>query len=104
MTPLVLEIAGRTKPGRREDLLRLFETHLAPRAALNDSQVLVVWAADEADGDRFVLFEIYRDRAAAEANSRASWFAAYMAEAGPLLAEMPAMMSAVPRWCKGVPG
>ena len=35
MTQLVLEIAGRTKPGKREDLLGLFETHLAPRAEAN---------------------------------------------------------------------
>ena len=103
MAPLVLEIAGRTKPGRREDLLRLFETHLAPRALLNESQKLVVWAADEADDDRFLLFEIYADRAAAEANAKASWFMDYMAEAGPLLAGVPTMTSAVPRWAKGVP-
>jgi quinol monooxygenase YgiN len=102
--PLVLEIVGRTKPGRREDLLRLFEGHLAPRAEANDSQVLVVWAADYADDDKFVLFEIYRDRAAAEANGRADWFGRYMAEAGPLLADPPIVISATPRWSKGVPG
>lgn len=103
MKPLVLEIAGRTKPGKREDLLGLFETHLAPRAEANDSQVLVVWAADEADDDRFVLFEMYRDRAAAEANGRESWFAAYIAETELLLAGTPTITWATPRWCKGVP-
>lgn len=102
MTSLVLEITGRAKPGKRDDVLRLFETHLAPRAEANEAQVLVAWAADEADGDRFVLFEIYRNRAAAAANGKQPWFAAYLAEVGPLLDGPPAMTSAVLRWSKGV--
>lgn len=76
---------------------------MPPRAEASEPQVLAVWAAGDADDDRFVLFEIYRDRAAADANGRTGWFAQYMAEAGPLLAEAPAMTSATPRWCKGVP-
>jgi hypothetical protein len=43
MASFALEVSGRARPGRREDLLRLFETHLAPRAEASQAQVLVVW-------------------------------------------------------------
>jgi quinol monooxygenase YgiN len=63
----------------------------------------VVWAADAVDDDRFLLFEIYQDRAAADANGRQGWFERYMAEAGALLADVPTLTWATPRWSKGVP-
>jgi hypothetical protein len=60
MSPIALEIAGRTKPGRREELLSLFRAHLAPRAEVNDAQVLVVWAADDQDEDRDAHYPLRR--------------------------------------------
>jgi len=99
---LMLEIRGRTMPGKREDLLRLFEEHLAPRAEQNQAQKLVVWAADDTDDDAFVLFEIYSDKTAADANAKAEWFAEYIAASGPLLAGPPTMTLGTPRWTKGV--
>jgi quinol monooxygenase YgiN len=83
--------------------LRLFESHLAPRAEHNEGQRLIVRAADEGDEDAFVLFEVYRDRAAMDANVQADWFSSYMAAVAPLMATAPAMTTAVPRWTKGVP-
>jgi quinol monooxygenase YgiN len=83
--------------------LRLFESHLAPRAEHNEGQQLIVWAADDGDEDASVLFEVYRDRAATDASGQADRFSTYVAEATPLLARPPAMMTAVPRWTKGVP-
>ena len=100
--PIVLTIRGRAKAGKRDDLLRLFEKHLAPRAEKNASQRLVIWAADAEDGDAFSLIEIYDDPGAAAANANAPWFAEYAAATTPLLDGMPAMTTATARWVKGV--
>ena len=93
-------LSVRTKSGKREEALKLFEKHLAPRAAKNPAQEVVVWVADAADPDAFHLFEIYSDRQSMEKNAQADWFAAYMAEAGQLLAGMPEMRLGEPRWTK----
>lgn len=102
MDGLVLSVRGRAKSGRREELLALFEEHLAPRAEKNRAQRLVVWSADNDDGDSFELFEVYDDPAAARSNAKQPWFAAYLGAAMPLLDGPPAMSTGTPRWVKGV--
>ncbi|MEM9132330.1 MAG: antibiotic biosynthesis monooxygenase [Actinomycetota bacterium] len=103
MGELAMIITTKAKPGRRDELFALYRRDLAPRAVDNDGQEVVVWCADEHDPDTFHLFEIYRDMAALGANAQADWFAAYLAEAGPLLAGEPTVTMAAPRWSKGVP-
>lgn len=93
-------VSGRAKPGKRDELFRLFEQHLASRAKANEAQQVVVWMADASDAEAFHLFEIYRDQAAMESNAKAEWFWAYMAQAGPLLDGQPTMKLATPRWTK----
>ena len=84
MAKVATILSGRAKPGKRDELFELFQEHLAPRATKNDAQQVVVWMADDADPNGFHLFEIYRDRTAMDANSKADWFWAYMSQAGPL--------------------
>jgi quinol monooxygenase YgiN len=93
-------VSVKAGPGKREEVLALFKHHLAPRAASNSAQEVVVWVADATDPDTFHLFEVYTDAAAMEKNARADWFAAYMAQAGPLLAGMPEVKLGEPRWMK----
>lgn len=100
MSELVLIVKGKAQPGQREQVQRLFEQHLAPRALENEAQELVVWSADEHDADTFYLFELYRDRAVMEANGRTPWFGDYFAAVGPLLAGQPEMVLATPKWRK----
>ncbi len=103
MGDLAMIVTTKALPGKRDELYALYQRDLAPRAAANDAQEVVVWCADEQDPDTFHLFEIYRDMAALGANAQADWFAAYLAEAGPLLAGEPQVRMAAPRWSKGTP-
>jgi quinol monooxygenase YgiN len=88
--------------GKRDELYQLYLDHLAPRAEANEDQEVVVWCADQQDPNSFVLFEIYGDAEALGANAGAEWFAAYMAEAMPLLAGEPEVVMAEPRWSTGL--
>ena len=56
----------------------------------------MVLCADESQSDVFYLFEVYRDSAALDANSRAPWFGQYMAAVGPLLAGQTELVRALP--------
>ncbi len=102
MSAVATIISGRTRRGRRDDLAALFQQHLAPRAQANGRQPVVVWIADDADAERFHLFEIYSDSEAMAANARSAWFHEYLRAAAPLLDGMPSTATGAPRWWKGV--
>ena len=102
MSQIALIVTSTTRPGMRDRVFDLYLEHLAPRAEENPAQQVVVWADDQADPDTFHLFEVYEGPEAFQANASAEFFAAYMAEAGPLLAAEPAVRMAAPRWSTGV--
>ena len=58
MPKLAIIIKGKARPGERD--LTHFEKHLAPRAAENVLQEVVVWCADNADPDTSYLCEVLR--------------------------------------------
>jgi quinol monooxygenase YgiN len=93
-------IKGRAQPGKRDEIRKLFEAHLAPRALASEAQPIVVWCADNGDPDGFYLWEVYADPASMEANGRAPWFGEYMAAVGPLLGAQPEVTTATPLWVK----
>ena len=102
MDKLAMIIKTKTQPGKRTEVRGLYEELLAPRAADNDGQEVVVWCSDQHDPDTFYLFEIYRDASIMGANAQSPWFAEYMERVGPLLAGEPEVGMATPGWSKGV--
>lgn len=102
MPKTAMIIRGKTQPGKRDELRKLFEKHLAPRALANEAQEVVVWCTDPQDGDTFYLFEVYASIQALQQNAQAPWFADYVQLAQPLLAGQPDMMMATPAWSKGI--
>ena len=103
MAKLVLIVKTRTQPGKREDVYRLFQKHLASRVQGTDALEVFVWCADEIDADTFYIFEIYRDRTVQQVNAQEPAYLAYLQEAGPLLAHPSEIMTATPVWGKNVP-
>ncbi|MDJ0925659.1 MAG: hypothetical protein QNJ77_13980 [Acidimicrobiia bacterium] len=102
MSKLAMIIKTRTQPGKRSEVAALYQEHLAPRAAGNPEQEIVVWCDDMHDPDVFYLFEIYSNQEAMGANAQAPWFADYMTAAGPLLAAEPEVGMAMPGWSTGL--
>lgn len=102
MSQVAMIVKTKTQPGKRDEMFRLYEQQLAPRALSNDAQPVVVWCADTSDTDTFFLFEIYRDEASQQANAHAPWFFEYLTQAMPLLDGMPEVMTGTPHWAKGV--
>lgn len=99
---LAMFIKSKAQAGKRDELYDLYREMLAPRAEANDDQPVVAWCADQGDDETFYLFEIYRSTEALGANAQASWFADYMAKAGPLLGGEPEVAMTTPRWTKGL--
>lgn len=101
MAKLALFIHTRAKPGRREELQALWEKHLQARIESNPVQEVYFFCLDTHDPDAFHLFELCADPAQLEANASAPWFADYMREVEPLLAEPPTVSVTSPAWAKG---
>jgi quinol monooxygenase YgiN len=102
MSKLAMLIKTKTQPGQRDAVRALYEKMLAPRAAENKGQELVVFSYDPQDADVFYLFEIYSSKETLELSSQAPWFWEYMGAAGPLLDGQPEVVMLSPVWGKGV--
>lgn len=95
-------LKGRTLPGKRDELHRLWSEHLRPRAAENATQRAYAFCIDPSDADVFWIFELYDDPSAMAANAQEPWFAEYMSRTAPLLAGAPEMLTGAPLWTKGM--
>lgn len=102
MGTLAIVVKTRTQPGKRDEVHRLYQEMMAPRAEENAAQEVVVWCADGNDPDSFFLFELYRDMEAMQTNAGASWFGEYMGAVGPLLAAEPEVTMGTPLWSTGL--
>jgi len=101
MSKLALLIKTKAKPGKRDEVLHLFETHLQAAAESNDAQEVIFYCYDTTDDDTFYLFELYADQEALQQASQSPGFAAYMQEAMTLLAGPPEVTVTTPVWTKG---
>lgn len=97
---VALFLTVKTQPGQRDALVDLWDQHLKVRAEEDTVHVDYIFALDMSDPDTVHITEVYTTMAAFEANSQSPWFAAYMAEAGPLFAGEPGFAMASPYWVK----
>ena len=75
-----------TLPGQRDELRKLWDTHLRRRVETNSAQELYLVVEDATDPDALHLIEVYGDPDEMARNAQAPWFAEYLNAAGPLLA------------------
>ena len=102
MSKITMIVKTRCQPGKRDEIRRLYEQHLKPRAEANPGQELIVYSYDAQDENLFYLFEIYSGQEVLQANSNATWFWEYMSAAGPLLDGQPEVMMGTPVVAKGL--
>ncbi|HEX8856538.1 MAG TPA: antibiotic biosynthesis monooxygenase [Thermoleophilaceae bacterium] len=92
---------AKAKPGRRDELRKLWDAHLRPRAERNPAHELYLYCYDDAEPNTVRLIEVYADRDSLQANAGADWFADYIRESAPLLDGAPEFATAIPVWAKG---
>lgn len=100
---VALFITTRARPGRRDELVRLWEEHLRERVVESEVQEVYAYCLDREDPNLIHLFEIYADSSAMGEAAGSEWFEAYMEKAAPLMAEPPSIVVADPVWEK-LPG
>jgi len=103
MPRVALFIEHHARPGKRDEVRRIWEKHLGPRIAVNPAHEAYYYCYDDTDPDTIRVFQQYTDRASSQAFLQAPWYAAYVTEVSPLLAGEPKIRTTTPIWSKDTP-
>ncbi len=97
---IALIIEHQTLPGRRDDVRRIWERHMAPAIAANPGHLAYSYCFDNNDPDRIHAFQHYASAEASRAFLETDAYAAYLEEVEPLLSGPPRVVSLTPMWSK----
>lgn len=98
-----LVLRHRAKPGRRDELVEVWRRHMPEAVQGHDGHLAYVLCASEVDPDVMVVFQHYRDAAAAQEFLGNAAYLRYLAESSPLLSGPPVVEAVEPLWSKVVP-
>jgi quinol monooxygenase YgiN len=100
MSRAALFIKHKTLPGRREDVRRIWERHMAPAISDNPAHTAYFYCFDSADPDSIGAFQEYASAEAASAFVKTASYLEYVKEVESLLAGPPQVMRLTPVWTK----
>lgn len=101
MSKIALFIKHKSKPGKREEVRKVWEKHLRPRISENRAHEAYFYCYDDNDPDVICVFQLYGDRTGPQAFVDQPWYPAYEAEVGPLLSGESEFRTTTPFWIKG---
>jgi quinol monooxygenase YgiN len=94
-------VRHKAKPGRRDDLRRVWEKYVRDYIADGDGTLSYFYCYDDNDPDIVIAFQLAADQATAEEFVKQPWFADYQRETAALLAGPSELRTATPQWVKG---
>jgi quinol monooxygenase YgiN len=100
MSKTAVFIRHRALPGKRDEVRRIWEEHLRPRAEANPAHEAYFYCYDD-DPDVICVFQQYSDREASRAFLEGPWYAAYVREVAAVTAQAPEVRVATTVWAKG---
>lgn len=80
MTALALIVEHKTKPGRRDEVRKVWERHMAPAIASNPGHVAYFYCFDNTDPDSMCAFQQYSSAEPSQAFLKTDSYAAYLKE------------------------
>jgi quinol monooxygenase YgiN len=80
MTTLALIIKHKTQPGKREEVRKVWEKHLAPAIAFNRGHTDYFYCFDNTDPNSICAFQLYSSVEASQDLLNTSSYAAYLKE------------------------
>lgn len=95
-----LILRHRARPVRRDELVEVWRRHMPDAVQANDGHRAYVICASHADPDVLVVFQHFRDAAAAQEFLGNPAYLAYLEEAGDLLSGPPEVEAVEPLWSK----
>lgn len=100
MSQSTLFITHRALPGKRDEVRRAWETHLAPSIQARQVHDAYYYCYDDSDSDTIRVFQRYAVGADPQAFMQGPAYDAYVAAVTPLLAHPPVIHAATVAWAK----
>lgn len=102
MISFALIIKHKTWPGKRDEVRKVWERHMASAISANPGHTHYFYCFDNADPDSIVAFQQYENQEASRAFLETKHYAAYLKEVEPLLSGPPQITALTPM-CSKVP-
>ena len=100
MTSYALMIKHQTQPGKRNEVRKVWERHMAPAIAENPGHSAYFYCFDNGDPDSISAFQQYTSVEASQAFLTTDSYVAYLKDVEPLLAGPPQVTALTPVWTK----
>ena len=101
MTKVALFVKHRTRPGKRDEVRKVWERHMRPNIASNPGHEAYFYCFYNSDPDSICAFQQYADLESSQDFLKTESYAAYLRAVEPLLAGAPEVTSITPVWIKG---
>jgi len=102
MKKLALFVKVTAKPGKRDEVWRLWKKHVLPNVQAANGIEINCYCYDANDKDTLCFFELFSDSADFKAANESQWYAEYVQLVKPLLAAPSEVIFADPIWAKGM--
>jgi quinol monooxygenase YgiN len=100
MSKTALFIRHQAKPGQRDNVRRVWEKYVKPRAAANPAHEAYYFCYDSKDPDVICVFQLYSREPAMQEFLKGAWYPDYLKEVGEFVALAPQITPADLVWAK----
>jgi quinol monooxygenase YgiN len=100
MSKGALFIRHQTKPGKRDEVRRIWEKYARDYVASTQGHLAYYYCYDDNDPNAIVVFQLHADPATAQDFVNQPWYADYERETAALLAGPSEFRTATPQWAK----
>jgi len=100
MSKTALFVRHQAKPGQRDEVRRVWEKYVKPRAAANPAHEAYYFCYDSKDPDVICVFQLYSDEAAMQEFLQGAWYPDYLKEVEAFVALPPQITPADLVWAK----
>ena len=96
MNPFALIIKHRTQPGKRDEVRKVWQRHMAPAISANPGHTAYFYCFDNNEPDSIWAFQQYESIEASQEFLQTASYALYLKEMEPLLAAPPQVTALTP--------
>ena len=100
MTKTALFVRHQAKPGKRDEVRRVWENYVQPRAAANPAHLAYYFCHDRKDADVICVFQLYTNAEEMQKFLAGDWYAEYLKAVGEFVSQPPQIMPADLIWSK----
>ncbi len=101
MSKTALFVRHQARPGKRDDVQRVWQKHVKPRVDANSAHEAYFFCYDNDDPDVICVFQLYTDSDYMQDFLEGAWYADYLKEVSQLIASPPQLTPTTLVWAKG---